>query len=179
MYSCWFVSSMLKFQNITLNHSLHKSCINQATEYFFCVGKSVRSQQHSCLQVRWNKPSEGWYKLNTNEASLGSPGKAGGGGVIQDHRGNWVQGFAQSIGFTTSVISEFWALRNGLIMTSQMGIPFLQVEMDAKIVVDLVLSNSISNKAYSPLLNDCRFLLHKFWQVKVKHIFREVNKVAA
>lgn len=64
-------------------------------------------------------------------------------------------------------------------MTSQMGIPFLQVEMDAKIVVDLVLSNSISNKAYSPLLNDCRFLLHKFWQVKVKHIFQEVNKVAA
>ena len=57
-----------------------------------------------------------------------------------------------------------------------MGIPFLEVEMDVKIVVDLVLSNSISIKAYSFLLNDCRFLLHKFWQVGVKHIFREANK---
>ena len=47
------------FENTTLNHSLHKSCINQATEYFFCVGKSGQFQQHIYLQVRWNKPSEG------------------------------------------------------------------------------------------------------------------------
>ena len=29
------------------------------------------------IQVRWNKPVVGWFKLNTNGASFGNPGKAG------------------------------------------------------------------------------------------------------
>ena len=45
-------------------------------------------------------------------------------------------------------------------MAAQLGIPFLEIEMDAKIVVNLVLSNSVSNK--EPLLNDGRSLLHGF-----------------
>ena len=59
----------------------------------------------------------------------------------------------------TNVIAEFWAFRDGLTMAAQLGITLLEIEMDAKIVVDLVLSNSNSNKEYSPLLNDCRSLL--------------------
>lgn len=31
---------------------------------------------------------------------------------------------------------------------------------------------------YSPLLNDCRSLLQGFWQVKMQHVYQEVNKVA-
>ena len=70
---------------------------------------------------------------------------------------------------------EFWALRDGLQLASQMGISHLEVELDAKVVVNLVLSNSMPNRAYSSLLNDCRFLLNMFQQVKVTHIFQEVN----
>lgn len=79
---------------------------------------------------------------------------------------------------TTSVMAEFWALRDGLLSASQMGITLLEVELDAEVVVDLVLSNSISNRAYSSLLNDCRYLLSKFQQVQVKHVFREANRCA-
>ena len=57
---------------------------------------------------------------------------------------------------------EFWALRDGLLLASQMGISCLEVELDAKIVVNLVLSNSMPNKAYSSLLIDCRYLLNRF-----------------
>ena len=109
---------------------------------------------------------------------MGNLGKAGGGGVIRDHRGCWVQGFARKIGNTSSVIAEFCALRDGLTMAAQLGLTNLEVEMDAKIVIDLVLSNANSNYAYSSLLNDCRSLLRKFQQVKMQHVYREVNKVA-
>ena len=78
----------------------------------------------------------------------------------------------------TNVIAEFWALRDGLTMAAQLVITLLEIEMDAKIVVDLVLSNSNSNKEYSPLLNDCRSLLYEFQQVKMQHAYCEVNKVA-
>ena len=53
---------------------------------------------------------EGWCKLNSNGASFGNPGRAGGGGLIQDHRDAWIRGYTRNIGFTTSVIAEFWAL---------------------------------------------------------------------
>lgn len=114
------------------------------------------------IQVKWNKPSEGWFKLNMDGASLGNPGRAGGGSVIHDHEGTGIKGFSRLIGHTTSVMAEFWALRDGLTLTYQLGLTCLEVELDAKIVVDLVLSTFVTNKDYSSLLNDCRYLLNKF-----------------
>ena len=49
IWALWKHRNKLVFENTTLNHSLHKSCINQAIESFFCVGKSIQFQQHICL----------------------------------------------------------------------------------------------------------------------------------
>ncbi|KAK9985673.1 hypothetical protein SO802_030624 [Lithocarpus litseifolius] len=89
---------------------------------------------------------------------------------------SWTRGFARNIGFTTNVMAEFWALRDGLLLALQMGINMLEVELDVKVVVDLVLASSTPNKAYSPLLNDCRCLIIRFQQVNMRHIFREANR---
>ena len=108
------------------------------------------------MQVKWSKPPEGWYKLNSDGASCENPGKAGGGGLIRDCSGNWFKGFARSICFATSVTAEFWALRDGLKLALSQGIQNLIVELAARVVVDLVNSNVDTNKPYSPLLCDCR-----------------------
>ena len=50
------------------------------------------------ILVKWNKPPPGWYKLNIDGASLGNPGRAGGGGLIRDNLRNWFKGFSRSIG---------------------------------------------------------------------------------
>ena len=68
--------------------------------------------------MKWSKPPEGWYKLNSDGASCGNPGKAGGGGLIRDCNGSWFKGFVRSIrfaiGLATIITAEFWALRDGL-----------------------------------------------------------------
>ena len=88
----------------------------------------------------------GWYKLNSNGASMGNSGKAGGGGLIRDSQGKWVKGYMRKIGMATSVEAKFWALRDGLILTSQMGINNIVVELDAKVVIDqVVLAVSLTN----------------------------------
>ena len=74
------------------------------------------------IPVKWNKPPPGWYKLNTDGASLGNPGRARGGGIIRDSSRNWVKSFSRSIARETSMIAEFWALRDGLILASQLDI---------------------------------------------------------
>ena len=82
------------------------------------------------------------------------------------------------IGISTSIIAEFWALRDGLMLASQLGITHLAVELDAKVVVDLVLSSKTPNNSYTSLLNDCRHSLQQFQQTVIRHVFRKANRGA-
>jgi len=43
-------------------------------------------------QVRWENPSTGWVKLNTDGSADASSGSVGGGRLIRDDRGNWIMG---------------------------------------------------------------------------------------
>ena len=62
-------------------------------------GKINEQRRLASIQVRWEKPPSNWFKLNTDGASCGNPGRAGGGGgVIRDCASEWVSGFARSIG---------------------------------------------------------------------------------
>ena len=50
------------------------------------------------------------------------------------------------------------------------------MELDAKIVVDLMQSSKPSINSLSSLLNDCRYLLRQFHQARIRHIFQEANR---
>ena len=52
------------------------------------------------------------------------------------------------------------------------------MELDAKVVVDLVKSNAVTNKPFAPLLYDCRCLLTRFLQVQVVRVYREGKRCA-
>ncbi|KAL0006134.1 hypothetical protein SO802_013695 [Lithocarpus litseifolius] len=180
-FAVWFLwkhRNKVVFENSPLNMNLHGLCLSQAIEFSFCVGKLRMVNQRFLIQVSWSKPPEGWYKLNTDGASYGNPGKAGGGGLIRDCSRRWIEGFARSIGFTTSITAEFWALRDGLKLALSEGIQNLIVELDARVVIDLINSNVDTVKPYSPLLYDCRCLLRRFPQAQVKHVYREGNRCA-
>ena len=157
---------------------LCRLCINLAMEYYFCVGKIKEQRSMALVAMRWEKPPLNWYKLNTDGVSCGNLGRAGGGGVIRDSARNWIKGFARYIGYTTSIIAEFWALRDGLNLSIQLGVQNLEVELDAKVIVDLINSRNSSNTAYSSLLFDCILLLEMIPHTKVKHVFWEANKCA-
>lgn len=176
LWCLWKNRNKVVFENTTPNPNLHKICIHQAREYYFYVSKTSLPTLKVAIQVRWNKLAAGWFKLNPDGASFGNPGKAGGGGIIRNSHGHWVKGFSSSIGHTTSIIVEWWALRDGLTLAIQLGYQQLEIELDAKVIVDLINSNSFSNRVYTPFLHDCRMLLGQLQQVRVAHIFREANK---
>ena len=96
----------MTFEYVALNPNLQKQCITQAVEYFYSVGKIKMQRSRVVVNVRWNKPPVGWFKLNTDGASMGNPGKAGGGGLIRDSAGFWVKGFSRSLGTGTSMLVE-------------------------------------------------------------------------
>ena len=75
-------------------------------------------------------------------------------------------------------MAELWALRDGLTLASQLGIGYLEVELDAKVIVEMLNKADNSNKIFSPLILDCRSLMANLTQVQVAHVFREANMCA-
>lgn len=149
VWSLWRNGNNVVFDNTIPNPFLDRVCTSQAKKYFYCVSKVKKLASKVAISVSWTKPSSGWHKLNTDGASLGNPGKDGGGGLIRNCQGNWIKGFLRSMGFTTSVMAELWALRDGLYLAIQLGINFLEVELDAKVIVEMINNNDCSNRKHS------------------------------
>ena len=128
--------------------------------------------------MRWLKPPRGWTKLNTNGLVFGNPIKAGGGSILRCSNEDWIAGFAQKLGNTTSTIAELWALKDGLIVVKQLGIENICIKMDADFIVHLVSSASMFNLMLEPLLTDCKNLIETFSNSLVAYVFRETNSCA-
>ena len=94
--------------------------------------------------------------MNTDGALCTHSGSAGCGGVVRDDRGEWVAGFSRRIGATNSFMAELWGLRDGLILCSNLHLPSLIIELDAKAIVDALLNLNYENNVISPILEDCR-----------------------
>ena len=109
--------------------------------------------------------------MNTDGASFDNLGNAWRGGIIRDSKGKWVRGFSRSIGYATSIVAEVWALRDGLKLAFSIEIQNLIVELDAKVIVELLKSNNCTNRIFSPIIDDCRSLLDRFHQVCVEHVY--------
>ena len=89
-----------------------------AVEFSFSAGKVKHTSGRFPIQVRWNKPDINWIKLNTDGSALDNPGLASG----SDHNSIWVSGFARALGITTSFEAKLWALRDGLRLSSSLGV---------------------------------------------------------
>ena len=149
-----------------------------ALEFFSLWGGGGKSKVSTPLQVKWLLPPSGWAKLNTDGSSFGNPGPAGGGGVIRDSLGTWIQGFSRSIGFATSVQTELRALLDGLLMAIELDIQYLEIEMDSLVAIDLILDNKSTNVFLSSMVHDCRSLMDKFVRFSLRHVYREANGCA-
>ena len=84
MWNIWKNRNHFVFKGRQQNPSLAKIITNHALEFFFCASQTNTLQTWVTNLVKWDRPKLGWMKLNTNGSSLGNPGIAGGGGVIQD-----------------------------------------------------------------------------------------------
>ncbi|KAL0014756.1 hypothetical protein SO802_001825 [Lithocarpus litseifolius] len=128
--------------------------------------------------TRWERPTSGWVKLNTDGSSLGNPGLAGSGGVIRDEEGNWLMGFARNIGITTSFQVELWGLRDGLNLCVERNFSAVEVELDARAVLNVITSLVCSNSLITSLVDDCKQLASRIPRIRFNHCYREANRSA-
>ena len=142
----------------------------------YCVSSPRGPTRSIIKRVRWERPLEGWCKLNTDGAASGNPGLAGCGGIVRDEHSGWLAGFSRRIGITTSFVAELWGLRDGLMMCNNLNISTLVVEVDAKAIVDAFQNVYHENNIVSPVLDDCKHLISRFSRIKFNHCYRQSNR---
>ncbi|CAL9009909.1 unnamed protein product, partial [Prunus brigantina] len=133
------------------------------------------------IQVRlaWNPPENGVLKLNVDGSFMRSTGSIGAGGVIRDHLGNWIGGFAVNLGKGQILEAELWGLFFGLQSVITRRMMNIIVEMDSVNAVNLVMSNELNIcHPMAGLVSSCKRLLSQIPRCTIHHIYREKNVVA-
>ena len=100
---------------------------------------------------------------------MDNPGRAGGGGIIRNSNSEWVAGYARAIGCTTNVAAKLWALRDGLNICINLNLPAVEVELDAKLVVDLLGNENSGLNGNDVLIANCKERLKQIPRVKILH----------
>lgn len=94
--------------------------------------------------MSWQPPPANSFKLNVDGSHLHGSGMSACGGLIQDASGHFVKGFYCNLGAATSVAGELWGLVLGLRLAHSLAIPVLQVEMDSRVVCNMIDLGQIS-----------------------------------
>ncbi|GLJ49051.1 hypothetical protein SUGI_1034820 [Cryptomeria japonica] len=128
--------------------------------------------------VKWQRPNKDWVKLNFDGASKGNPGRAGGGGVFRDDKGNIMAVYAEAYGWESAYYAEARALFRGIQIAAEQGWTRLEIEGDCMIIV-----NALNNEGYGHWNNDvliqnARLLCTTFQEWKCMHVYREGNRLA-
>ncbi|PKI31927.1 hypothetical protein CRG98_047645 [Punica granatum] len=58
--------------------------------------------------------------------------------LINDENGLWKVGFTCRIAWASSVTAKLWALRDGLQLATNYGLAYLEVELDARVVYNII-----------------------------------------
>ena len=177
LWFLWTHRNTFLFRSGSVDTHNWRKCLQGSAEFFSIGLPSKVRQLKNVVSVGWEKPPRGWVKLNTDGSAMKNPDRAGGGGLLRDHDGVWLRGFARGLGYTNSILAELWALRDGLLLAKELGLQHLIIELDALSVV-MLMNNETENLLMEPLLTDCRNLLKDIPNKRVVHAFRETNQCA-
>ena len=95
------------------------------------------SRCHSASKIAWCPPLQNSFKLNFDGASKGNPGSAGFGGIIRNHKGEYLLLFYGNIGWDTNNSAELEGLWQGLLLSQHYGFHPLEVEGDSQILIGM------------------------------------------
>ncbi|KAL2920802.1 hypothetical protein RDABS01_012293, partial [Bienertia sinuspersici] len=116
---------------------------SQVEDTWNAINNALNVQQNmiripQMINVRWIAPFDECFVLNTDGASKGTLGTAGGGGVIRDNRGIFYKGFSAHFGVCSAYRAELKAVAIGLDLAQEMDIQRLEIQMDNKACIEVL-----------------------------------------
>lgn len=150
--------------------------VDSLLKVFLEAGFQWRSlRRYKMVPVYWDKPPEGWIKLNT-DGSLKSH-IAGGGGVIRDSQGQFIKGYREHYGHISILEAEVRAIATGIALCKSLKYGRVIVEADSLIAIQFCKCNIEMPwhvKYHVQFIKETS----RTMQVEFKHIWREGNQAA-
>ena len=127
-------------------------------------------------EIYWNKPLEGWVKVNVDGSCKGTPTRVGFGGVIRNHMGNWIHGFSGYFGKVDILCAELHGMKVGLSLAWDLHYRRIILESDSKEAFQLITMDCTPPfHVYDMVIVDIQWLLKRSWVVEVNRMLREAN----
>lgn len=112
-------------------------------------------------------------------ASRGNPGPAGIGFCVYDSNGQIIEQGGEFIGFATSRIAEYYAIRKGIDKALELNYKSARFVSDSLMVINQLNGIfSIKNRDILPIYQDIQEKLKNFEAVAFQHIPRSQNSLA-
>jgi len=132
-----------------------------------CSGKVLHP-----LFVRWEFPSPGWVKINTNGAAKGSPSLATCGGIFRGSMEKFIGGFSTFLGIQTTLVVEFYGVIHTIAEAKKMDFTSLWLECDFTLVGAAFTVRINVSWILRKRLNTCLDYCGKI-RFRISHIFHE------
>ena len=117
--------------------------------------------------------------INVDGASRGNPGPAGIGYCIYDHGGRIIEKKGEFIGFATSRLAEYYAMKRGIERAIELGYKSVRFISDSLMVVNQLNGIfQVKNKDILPIYQDIQEKLGQFEAVSFMHVPRIKNQLA-
>ncbi|MBR5046101.1 reverse transcriptase-like protein [Candidatus Saccharibacteria bacterium] len=112
-------------------------------------------------------------------ASRGNPGPAGIGYYIVDTNGNTIKQGGEFIGFATSRVAEYYAMKKGVEQAIEMNLDTVRFVSDSLMVVNQLNGIfSVKNQDILPIYKSIQDKLENFDAVSFTHVNRSENTIA-
>ncbi len=112
-------------------------------------------------------------------ASRGNPGPSGIGHCVLDSNGQIIEKGGEFIGFATSRMAEYYAMRKGVDRAIELGLKSVRFVSDSLMVVNQLNGIfTIKNQDIMPIYNDIQEKLINFEAVSFTHVPRSENHIA-
>jgi len=126
------------------------------------------------LPVRWEFPSPGWVKINTDEAASGYPSLATCGGIFRGSIRKFIGAFSAFLEVQTTMVAEFYGVIHAMEEAQNMLLTNVWFECDSALVCIAFTARTnvlwMLRNQWSTCLNYCGKI-----GFRVTHIFREGN----
>ncbi|MBR2841325.1 reverse transcriptase-like protein [Candidatus Saccharibacteria bacterium] len=117
--------------------------------------------------------------INVDGASRGNPGPAGIGYCIYDSNGQTVERKGEFIGFATSRVAEYYAMKKGIERAIELGYKTVRFISDSLMVVNQLNGVfAVKNQDIQPIFESIESKLDQFEAVSFTHVPRSQNQIA-
>ena len=119
------------------------------------------------------------FRAAIDGGARGNPGPAAWGVAILDEAGNYLEGFAGSLGRATNNVAEYHGLLEALRLGAERGAEEVEIRADSELVVRQMEGRyRVRHASLVPLFDEARRRARSFRSFRIVHVPRADNRAA-